>query len=176
MENQILTAIKERRSVKKYITDKQVEEDKLKLILEAGTYAANGMGMQSPIIIAVQNKKDRETLRRMNAEIMGNPQMDPFYEAPTVVVVLADKSRRTNVEDGSLVIGNMMLAAESLGVSSCWIHRAKEEFEKEEGKALLKKWGINGDYIGVGHCILGYADGEKPKAKPRKDNYARIIK
>lgn len=170
MENQVLQTIKDRRSVKKYLP-KQVEEEKLKVILEAGTYAANGMGKQSPVMVVVQDQETREQLRRMNAGVMGRTDIDPFYGAPTVVVVLADKSCGTCVEDGSLVIGNLMLAARSVGVDSCWIHRAREEFESEEGKALLKKWGIEGDYIGVGHCILGYGDGAYPVAKPRKESY-----
>lgn len=176
MENKVIETIINRRSIKKYIKDKQIEDDKLEKILKAGSYAANGMGMQSPLIIAVQDKDDIDTLRKMNVEIMGTPDRDPFYGAPTVVIVLADKARNTGTEDGSLVIGNMMLAAEALGIGSCWIHRAREEFESDKGKALLKKWGINGNYIGVGHCILGYADGDKPTAKPRKADYIKIIK
>lgn len=172
--NEIMNAILERRSVKKY-QDRQVPEEVLDQILEAGTYAANGMGAQSPLIVAVQNPETRDRLSRMNAEIMGT-SADPFYGAPTVVVVLADANRPTCVEDGSLVIGNMMLAAWSLGVNSCWIHRARQEFDSEEGRALLKEWGIEGNYIGVGHCILGYAAGDIPAAKPRKADYIRKIR
>ncbi len=106
----------------------------------------------------------------MNAKIMGKPDLDPFYGAPTVVIVLADKSRVTYLNDGSLVLGNLMNAAHAIGVGSCWIYRAKEEFESEEGKELLKKWGIEGDYEGIGHCILGYAV-EEAEPKPRKENY-----
>ncbi len=170
MDNQVLQCMKSRRSVRSF-TSKQVEEEKLQVILEAGTYAPSGMGKQSPIMVVVQDPETREQLRKMNAALMGNPDMDPFYGAPTVVVVLADKSCGTCVEDASLVMGNLMLAAHAVGVASCWIHRAKEEFESEEGKALLKKWGIEGEYVGVGHCILGYIEGESPAAKPRKDNY-----
>ena len=176
MDNEILKTIKARRSVRKYIHEKQIDDETLRLILEAGTFAATGMGRQSPIIIAVQNQEDIYIMRRLNATIMGNPNSDPFYGAPTVVVVLADKNIGTRTEDGSLVIGNMMLAAESLGISSCWIHRAKETFNTDEGKLLLKKWGISGDYEGVGNCILGYLDGEKPIAKERKADYIKIIK
>ncbi len=172
--NEIMNAILERRSVKKY-QDRQVPEEVLDQILEAGTYAANGMGAQSPLIVAVQNPETRDRLSRMNAEIMGT-SADPFYGAPTVVVVLANAGRPTCVEDGSLVIGNMMLAAWSLGVNSCWIHRARQEFDSEEGRALLKEWGIEGNYIGVGHCILGYAAGDIPAAKPRKADYIRKIR
>lgn len=169
MTNQTLQTLKTRRSVRKYLPG-QVEEDALQAILEAGTYAATGMNRQSPIIICVQDPAVRETLRRLNAAVMGNDG-DPFYGAPTVVCVLADRSVTTHVEDASLVIGNMMNAAFSVDVDSCWIHRAKQVFDTDEGKALLKQWGIEGDYVGVGNLILGYRDGEMPPARPRKDNY-----
>ena len=166
----VLETIKSRRSIRKYKSD-MVPQDKLEKIIEAGTYAATGMGKQSPIIIAVTNKELRDKLSQMNAKIMGVDNMDPFYGAPVVLIVLADKSRPTYVYDGSLVMGNLMLEAEAQGIGSCWIHRAKEEFESEEGKEILKSLGIEGDYEGIGHCILGYADGEAPKAAPRKDSY-----
>ena len=142
----------------------------LERIVEAGTYAATGMGKQSPIIVAVTNRALRDRLSRMNAAVMGGSG-DPFYGAPVVLVVLADKSIGTHVYDGSLVMGNLMLAAHAEGVSSCWIHRAKEEFESEEGRQILRDLGIEGDYEGIGHCILGYADGEEPQPKPRKASY-----
>jgi len=167
--NEVLKCLKERRSVRKYRKE-QISEEQLARILEAGTYAATGMGMQSPIIVAVQDPAVIAKLSKMNAAVMG-VSSDPFYGAPTVIVVLADRERGTCVEDGSLVIGNLMNAAYSVGVDSCWIHRAREVFDSEEGKALLKEWGIEGDYIGVGHCILGYRDCELPQAKPRKENY-----
>lgn len=170
MENIVLKSLKERRSIRSY-QDRQVDEESLQAILEAGTYAATGMNRQVPIIVCVQDKETIEQLRRMNAEIMGNPDSDPFYGAPTVLIVLCTKERPTYVEDGSLVLGNLMNAAYSVGVDSCWIHRAKQEFESEEGKALLKKWGIEGDYVGIGHLILGYRDCPLPKAAPRKENY-----
>ncbi len=167
----VLKAMEERRSIRKY-KSVQVEEEALQAILRAGTYAATGMNKQSPIMVVVQDAETIETLRKMNAGIMGNPDADPFYGAPTIIIVLADKNVSTHVEDGSLVMGNLMLAAHAVGVDSCWIHRAKQEFDCEEGKALLKKWGIEGDcYEGVGHCILGYRDCEYPDAKPRKENY-----
>ena len=168
--NDVLETIKSRRSIRKYKSD-MVPQDKLEKIIEAGTYAATGMGKQSPIIIAVTNKELRDKLSAMNAKIMG-VNSDPFYGAPVVLIVLADKSRPTYLYDGSLVMGNLMLEAEAQGVGSCWIHRAKEEFESEEGKALLRKWGIEGDYAGIGHCILGYAaEGGEAPAKPRKEDY-----
>ena len=170
MENAVLKVLKERRSIRSY-QDKQVDEEALQAILEAGTYAATGMNRQVPVIVCVQDKETIEQLRRMNAEIIGNPDSDPFYGAPTVLVVLASTERPTYVEDGSLVMGNLMNAAYSVGVDSCWIHRAKQEFESDEGKALLKKWGIEGDYVGIGHLILGYRACELPAPAPRKENY-----
>lgn len=151
--NETLQTLKTRRSVRSYRPD-QVKEEDLQQILEAGTYAPTGMGMQSPIMIVVQDREEINYLSKLNAAVMGSSS-DPFYGAPTVIVVLADKNRGTCVEDGSLVMGNLMNAAASLGVDSCWIHRAKEVFASPEGKALLEKWGIQGEYIGVGHCILG---------------------
>lgn len=167
--NETLQTLKNRRSVRSYLPE-QIKDEELQQILEAGIYAPTGMGAQSPIIVVVQDKETIAYLSKLNAAVMGSTS-DPFYGAPTVVVVLADRSRGTCVEDGSLVIGNMLNAAASLGVSSCWIHRAKEVFDTPEGKALLEKWGIQGDYVGVGNCILGYAKGEIPAAKPRKENY-----
>ena len=152
--NEVIKNMEERRSVRGYKPDMIRKED-LDTIIEAGTYAATGMGMQSPIIVAVTDKATRDQLSAMNAKIMGT-DTDPFYGAPVVLIVLADKARPTYLYDGSLVMGNLMNAAHSLGIGSCWIHRAKEEFESEEGKALLKKWGIEGDYEGIGHCVLGY--------------------
>lgn len=172
MDNAILQALEERRSVRKY-SDRQVEPEALEAILRAGTYAPTGRNRQSPIMVVVQDKDTIEQLRRMNADIMGTPDADPFYGAPTIVVVLVDRSVSTCVEDGSLVMGNLMLAAYAVGVDSCWIHRARQEFDSDEGKALLQKWGIEGDYMGVGHCILGYRpDGAPyPEKRERKQNY-----
>ena len=173
--SEVLDKIKSRRSIRKYRSD-MIPQDKLEKIIEAGTYAATGMGKQSPIIIAVTNKELRDKLSAMNAKIMGVDNMDPFYGAPVVLIVLADKSRPTYVYDGSLVMGNLMLAAHDLGIGSCWIHRAKEEFETPWGKELLKSLGIEGEYEGIGHCALGYVDGEYPKAAPRKENRVFYVK
>lgn len=163
-----------RRSVRKYKPN-MVPQEKLDKILEAGTYAATGMGRQSPIILAVTDKALRDKLSKMNAAIMG-VDSDPFYGAPVVLVVLADKNVPTYLYDGSLVMGNLMNAAHAEGIASCWIHRAKEEFNSEEGKKILQDLGITGDYEGIGHCILGYADGDEPAAKPRKENYVYSVK
>lgn len=164
-----LQDLKTRRSCRKFKPE-QIRREELDQILEAGTYAPTGMGMQSPIMVVIQDKETIARLSRMNAAVMGSTS-DPFYGAPTVIIVLADRSRGTYLEDGSLVMGNLLNAAHALGIGSCWIHRAKEEFESPEGRELLKQWGIQGDYVGIGHCILGYEDGVPAPAKPRKDHY-----
>ena len=168
-----ITNLVTRRSIRKFKSD-MVPKDVIEKIVEAGTYAATGMNRQSPIIIAVTNKELRDKLSAQNAKIMG-ANMDPFYNAPVVLIVLADKSAPTYVYDGSLVMGNLMQAAHAYGVSSCWIHRAKEEFESAEGKDILNSLGIEGDYEGIGHCVLGYADCDQPTASPRKENYVYWI-
>ena len=174
--SETMKTIRTRRSIRKF-QEKMPERELIDRVIEAGTYAATGMGRQSPIIVAVLNKEVRDKLARMNAEIMGAAEgTDPFYGAPVVLIVLADKSRPTYLYDGSLVMGNLMLEAEAQGIGSCWIHRAKEEFESEEGKEILKSLGIEGDYEGIGHCVLGYADGPAPKAAPRKDSYVYYVK
>lgn len=170
----LFEALKGRRSVRAY-KDEQIKDEELNAILEAGEYAATGMGKQSPIMIVVQDKETIAQLSKMNAKVFGKEGMDPFYGAPTVVIVLADKNMPTCVEDGSLVMGNLMNAAYGLGVGSCWIHRAKEEFESEEGKEILKSLGITGDYEGIGHCVLGYIKGDAPEAAPRKEDYVYYI-
>ena len=146
--SELLDKIKSRRSVRAYKPD-MVPQELIEKVVEAGTYAATGMNRQAPIIIAVTNKELRDRLSKMNAAIMG-ADSDPFYGAPVVLIVLADKSIPTYVYDGSLVMGNLMLAAHEVGLASCWIHRAKEEFESEEGRKLLADLGIQGEYQGMG--------------------------
>lgn len=167
-EKAILECMETRRSVRAYLPN-AVPEEKLERILRAGLYAASGMGRQSAMILCVTDKALRDRLMRMNAAIMGTPEKDPFYGAPCVLAVLADRSIPTAVYDGSLVLGNMMLAAHAEGLGSCWIHRAREEFDSDEGKAILHDLGVEGDYEGVGHLIVGYADGAEPEAKPRRE-------
>ena len=171
--NEVLKAIKERRSCKKF-KDDMVPMEIIDQICEAGTWAANGRGVQAGMIIAVTDKETRDKLSRLNAAVMG-ADTDPFYNAPVVLVALADKSVPTYVYDGSLVMGNLMLAAHSLGVGSCWIHRAKQVFESEEGKAILASLGIEGEWEGVGNCVIGYADGPAKEPKPRKGNWVYKI-
>jgi len=169
VKEQALEVLKNRRSIRKY-TSEMPPAELIDKVIEAGTYAPTGMGHQSPIIVAVTDKATRDKLSQLNAQVMGRTG-DPFYGAPIVLVVLADKQYPTYLYDGTLVMGNLLNAAYACGLGSCWIHRAKEVFDSAEGKALLKQWGITGDYEGIGHCILGYADGEQPQAKPRKENY-----
>ena len=168
--NETLQVLKTRRSIRKYKTE-QITDAELNAILEAGTWAPTGMGLQSPLMVVVQDAETIAYLSKLNAEVMGKPGTDPFYGAPTVVIVLADGTVGNWLKDGSLVMGNLMNAAASIGVGSCWINRATEVFDKEEGKALLRKWGIAEKYRGVGKCILGYADGEAPVPKERKAGY-----
>ena len=174
MNSEVLKAICERRSVRSY-KSAPVPQELIEQVVKAGTYAATGMNRQSPIILAVTNREMRDKLSKMNADVMGSDK-DPFYGAPVVLVVLADKSVPTYVYDGSLVMGNMMLAAHTLGLGSCWIHRAKQEFDSPEGKEILAQMGITGDYEGIGHCILGYPEGGLPAEKPRKENYVDWMK
>jgi nitroreductase len=167
--SEVLNNLKTRRSIHKY-TDEPVADEQISQIIEAGLYAASGMGKQGTIIVAVTNKEQRDRLSAANAKIAGAPEgFDTFYGAPAVLIVLADKSVPTHVYDGSLVIGNMMLGAHSLGLGSIWIHRAKEEFETDEYRQLLKDLGVEGDWEGIGHCAIGYIDGEAPEAADRKD-------
>lgn len=147
-----------------------MEKDLLEQVLEAGTYAPTGGGRQTPVIVAVQDEATIKQLSRMNARVIGNDS-DPFYGAPTVLVVLADRSRRTYLLDGAAVITTLLNAAHAVGLGSCWVHRAKEMFESEEGKTLLTRWGIEGDYEGIGLALLGYAAGPAPEPAPRKENY-----
>ena len=181
--NNTIKDIITRRSVKKYL-DKPVEMELVEQIVTAGTYAPSGMNQQSPVIIAITNKEMRDRLSRMNLDVLIKNNMrassghaDPFYGAPVVLVVLAKKSIGTNIYDGSLVMENMMIAAHSLGLGSCWIHRAKETFETEEGKKILHEFGLDDEYVGIGNCIVGYAaeDALKPQS-PRKEDYVIWVK
>lgn len=146
------------------------KKEDLRQIIEAGLYAASGMGKQATITLAITNKEVRDKLAAVNCKIGGWPEgFDPFYGAPVVLVVLADKNCFTHVYDGSLVMGNILLAAHALGLGSIWIHRAKEEFEMEEWKELLKSLGVEGEWEGIGHCAVGYVEGDTPVAAQRKD-------
>lgn len=166
----LLEQMKNRRSIRKYKKD-MVSQEIIDKIIEAGLYAPNGMGYQNTIIIQVTNKELRDKISKMNCEIGGwKDGFDPFYGAPAMLIVLAKKDWQNRVYDGSLVMGNLMLAAHELGIGSCWIHRAKEEFETEWGKNFLKSLGIEEEYEGIGHCALGYVDGDYPNPRPIKKN------
>ena len=166
-----MTNLLERRSVRKY-EGRQVPDELLDQVLEAGLYAPTGMNTQNIYMVAVRDKETRDQLMKMNAAVMGR-EGDPFYGAPCVIVVLGDASGYPVVENGSLVLGNLMNAAHAVGLGSCWIHRAKQTFETEEGKALLKKWGLPEHLVGIGNCILGFA-AENPDPRSRKEG--RIVK
>lgn len=173
--NAVIENMKTRRSVRAFDPERMPERSLIEAVAEAGTYAPTGRGAQSPLIVAVTSKAVRDRLSELNAAVMGT-KADPFYGAPVVLVVLADRTRPTYIYDGSLVMGNMMNAANALGLGSCWIHRAKEVFDSEEGKAMLRSWGIEGDYEGIGHCVLGYAlEGAVKPAAPRKEGYVRFV-
>ncbi len=167
-----IEAILSRKSVKAFQST-PVPKECIEKIVEAGTYVPTGRNLQSPIILAVTNKQLRDKLSRLNAQIMG-AEGDPFYGAPAVLVVLAKKECRTRVYDGSLVMGNLLLAAHELGLGACWIHRAKETFELPEGKEILQSLGIDEEYEGIGNCVLGYA-AKAPSAKPRKENWVYYV-
>ena len=172
--NETIGTILHRRAIRRFDA-RPVDQELLQQILQAGMYAPTAMGRQSPLIVAVQDKDDIARLSSLNAQIQGTTG-DPFYGAPTVVIVFAQAGNRNSVQDASLVMGNLMNAAHALGLGSCWINRARETFELPEGRELLTKWGVEGDWIGVGNCILGYPDGPAPEAKPRKEGYVKIVK
>ena len=161
--NETIRTLETRRSVRGFDPERMPSDEVIKEIVEAGEYAPTGRGMQSPRIVVVTNKAVRDRLSELNAEVMGTTS-DPFYGAPVVLIVLADRQRPTYMYDGSLVMGNLMNAAEALGVASCWINRAREVFDTEYGRKLLQASGIGDDYVGIANCILGYRDGEPPKA------------
>lgn len=172
----MLELLKSRRSVRRYKPD-GLPQEVLDRIIEAGLYAPSGKGRQNTIILQVTNKALRDEISRMNCAIGGWEEgFDPFYGAPAMLIVLARKDWPNRVYDGSVVMENLMLAAHALGVGSCWIHRAKEEFETPWGKELLKSLGVEEEYEGVGHCALGWAEGEPPQAAERKDRRVFSVK
>jgi len=169
--NEIMQTILTRRSIRAFKPD-MLPRETIDAIIEAGLYAPSGMNTQNTVMVAVRDKETRDQLSRMNAAVLGSDS-DPFYGAPCVVVVLVEPERYTWIEDGSLVMGNLMQAAFDAGLGSCWIHRAQQMFDSDEGKALLRKWGLPENLKGVGNCILGYPD-ENPAARPRREG--RIVK
>lgn len=174
MTNEVITTILSRQSVRKY-KPQQVTDDELLTVLEAGTYAPTSRGLQSPYIVAVQNEAICTELRRMNAEIMGVTS-DPYYAAPTIVLVFVPVDFANGSYDAACVLENMMIAAQAIGLGTCWIHREQEMFDTPRGKELMKAWGLPDGLRGVGALAIGYPDGEMPTRKPRKENYFRIVK
>ena len=172
--NETMTTLLNRRCIRAFKAE-QITDDELNAVLEAGKYAPSGANQQSALFIVVQDRTTREMLSRMNRAVKASDS-DPYHGAPTIVLVLADRSRVTPVEDAALALGNMFNAAHSLGLGSCWVHRERQMFDSEEGRTLLKEWGVEGDYIGVGACILGYPDGEYPQAAPRKDDFVVMVR
>ena len=169
-----MQAMLTRKSIKKYKPD-PVSKELIEQVIAAGLNAPSGLNKQSPIILAVTDRQVRDELSKLNAGKDPFFRADPFYGAPVVLVVIADPTVSTYLYDGSLVMGNLMIAAHSLGLGGCWIHRAKEAFQTEYGKNLLKSLGIEGEWEGIGHCVLGYADGELPAARPRKDGWVHYV-
>lgn len=174
METNFLEIIRTRRSCRCY-KPQQITDEQLNAVLEAGTYAPTSRGLQSPYIVAVQNETLKKCLAEMNARVMGVTS-NPYYDAPTYVLVLVPADAPNGIQDASLVLENMMLAAHALGLGSCWIHREREMFETEEGKELMRQWNLPEGLVGIGALALGYPDGEPVEAKPRKEGYARIIR
>lgn len=172
--NEVIKTILSRRSVRSF-TNEMVPKEMIEEIVNAGQYAPSAMNSQSPIILAITRKELIEKMSKLNAEVLGTANFDPFFGAPVLLVVLAERNAPSPVCDGSLVIGNMMLAATSLGLGSCWINRAEEVFDSLEGKSILRELGIEGDYVGIGNCILGFPNGDVPEAMPRKDHYVYYI-
>ena len=172
--NEAIKNLMTRRSIRAYKPE-QITDDELMTVIKAGMYAPTGGNQQTPVLIAVQNPEDLAAMAKMNSDIAGAGK-DMFYGAPTAILVLADKTKGTPEPDGALAMGNMLNAAAALGLGSCWINRVKEIFETDEGKAYLKKWGVPGDLVGVGACILGYPACDWPEPAPRKDGYYYIIK
>ena len=174
MEKNFLEIIRTRRSCRSYKPD-QITDEQLNVVLEAGTYAPTSRGLQSPFIVAVQNDALKERLAKMNAEVMG-VTTNPYYDAPTYVLVFVPEDAPNGVQDASLVLENMMLVAHAQGLGSCWIHREREMFATEEGKELMRQWGLPEGLIGIGALSVGYPDGEPSPAKPRKEGYARVVR
>jgi nitroreductase len=172
--NETLRCLRGRRSIRSF-KPQQVTDEELHAVLEAGMYAPSGANQQAALLIVVQDPQTRATLSRMNQAVKP-ADSDPYHDAPTIILVLADQSKVTPVEDASLALGNMFNAAFSLGLGSCWVHRERQMFASDQGQALLKKWGVEGDYVGVGACVLGYPEGEHPQAGPRKDGYVVMVR
>ena len=175
MENEVIKALETRRSIRAYKPE-QIADKELETVLEAGTWAPTARGLQDPWIVAVQKPELLQRICRMNAAVWGREDIDPFYGAPTYVLVFGSAASANAVPDGALVLGNMMLAAHAIGLGSCWINREREMFATEEGKALMAELGLPEGLIGIGALALGYPAAPPKEPKPRKENYWRIVK
>ena len=183
MKQEALEVLYNRRAIRKFKPE-QIKDEELDAVLKAGTYAPTGMDLQSPLIVAVQNPDDVAKLNELSAAILEKgsgvkrPGL-PYYGAPTIILIFYTEIARSDyfgILDSSAVCTNMLNAAYAVGLGSCWIHRSKEIFELEEGKALLRKWGINEKVVGVASIALGYSDMEQPLPRPRRDGYVIKIK
>jgi nitroreductase len=172
--NETMATLLNRRSIRAFKPE-QITDEELDAVLEAGKFAPSGANQQAALLIVVQEAAARATITRMNQAVNGSAD-DPYYGAPTIILVLADPSKVTPVQDASLALGNMFNAAYSLGLGSCWVNRERQMFETDEGKALLAAWGVEGEYVGVGACVLGYPVGDHPQAAPRKDGYVVMVR
>lgn len=171
-----LEDLKNRRSCKNYVPGKRIPEEDLDAILECATFAPTGKGFQSPMMVVVNDDETVRALSELNAEILGAEKgFDPFYGAPTVIVVFADSEFFTYIEDGSLVLGNLYNATTALGYGGCWIHRARQMFETESGKELKRKWGVADRFKGIGNFVVGYKNGDPVLSKPRKPDYIKKV-
>ena len=174
MNNSFLEIIKTRRSCRHYKAE-QISDEELHAVLEAGTFAPTGHGKQDPVIVAVQNTVLKARLAKMNAEVMG-VDSNPYYDAPTYVLVFASEDNPNAVKDGSCVLENMMLAAHAIGLATCWINREYEMFKTDEGRKVMEEMGLKPGLIGIGALSLGYASREPRPAAPRKEDWIKIIK
>ena len=173
--NETMTTLLNRRTIRVFKPE-QISDEELNAVVKAGTYAPSGGNQQAALLVVVQDAATRASLTRMNQAVIGSADNDPYHGAPTIVIALADTTKVTPVEDATLALGNMFNAAFSLGLGSCWVHRARQMFASDEGKALLKTWGVEGDYVGVGSCVLGYPGSDWPEAAPRKDGYVVTVR
>ncbi len=167
-DNSVIENMLARRSVRSFDPERMIPDEDLNLIAKAGIWAPSGKNRQATVVLVIKDKRLLKSLSELNCRIGGwDSGFDPFYGAPAVMAVLSKKGIHTAVCDGSVVLENIMLAAKSLGIGSCWIHRAREEFETPLGKEILKRAGLEGEWEGIGHAALGYAKDPSPKARPR---------
>lgn len=173
MNEEMLRGLKERRSCRSFRSE-QITDEELRLVLEAGTFAPTAKGSQSPVIVAVQNPEEVAAVSALNARF--GPNQNPYYGAPTILLVLVPAGGYLGELDGAAVLTNLVNGAHAVGLGSCWINRPQFMFETNEGREMLKRWGIEGSWKGVGSVALGYAAADPTPPKPRKENYCVIVK